>query len=101
MRAHAEDLRAEVHHRPDAATLVEAISTDYRTAPITPAERAMLDFAVALTRDPHATTARDLEALREVGFEDRAIAQIVQVTALFNYYNRIVDGLGVLPEPEW
>jgi alkylhydroperoxidase family enzyme len=40
----------------------------------------------------------DVEALREVGFSDVAIHDIVQVTALFNYYNRLADGLGVDPE---
>lgn len=61
----------------------------------------MLDFAVALTHHPAATTRGDVDLLRTHGFDDRAIAQIVQITALFNYYNRIVDGLGLEPEPEW
>ncbi len=59
----------------------------------------MLDFAVALTRAPQAMTRAHVEQLREVGFDDRAISQIVQVTALFNYYNRVADGLGIDPEP--
>jgi hypothetical protein len=29
------------------------------------------------------------------------ISQIVQVTALFNYYNRVADGLGIDHEPGW
>ena len=61
----------------------------------------MLDFAVLLTHRPAGTTRADIEALRDVGFDDRAIAQIVQITGLFNYYNRIVDGLGAEHEPEW
>lgn len=61
----------------------------------------MLDFAVMLTRTPQAMTRTHVEALRATGFDDRAISQIVQVTALFNYYNRIADGLGIEPEPEW
>ncbi|MEM7586442.1 MAG: hypothetical protein AAF560_23840 [Acidobacteriota bacterium] len=58
----------------------------------------MLDFAVALTRAPEASREDDVEALREVGFSDVAIHDIVQVTALFNYYNRLADGLGIDPE---
>ena len=99
MRAHAADLRVEVHDRSDADALVAAIASDYTRAPITAAERAMLDFAVALTLRPSATTRDDIEALRRVGFDDPAISQIVQITGLFNYYNRVVDGLGGEQEP--
>lgn len=74
---------------------------DYRKAKLSAADRAMLDFAIALTRQPAATKRRDLEVLREHGFDDVAIHDIVQVTALFNYYNRIADGLGIAHEPEW
>ena len=61
----------------------------------------MLDFAVRLTRDMGSVRETDVEALREVGFDDVAIHDIVQVTALFNYYARLADGLGIDPEPEW
>ena len=29
------------------------------------------------------------------------VSDIVQTTALFNYYDRLADGLGVDPEPDW
>lgn len=61
----------------------------------------MLDFAVKLTRTPAEMTRDDVEALRTVGFDDRAIHEIVQITALFNYYTRLADGLGIEPEPEF
>lgn len=43
-------------------------------------------------------TERDLAGLREHGYDDLAIHDIVQVIAYFNYINRIGDGLGVEPE---
>ena len=61
----------------------------------------MLDYAVKLTHTPQAMTAADVEALRQVGFDDDAISHIAQVAALFAYYNRIADGLGVDWEPQW
>ncbi len=61
----------------------------------------MLDFAALLTRTPKAVRRAHVEALRAAGFDDREISQIVQVTALFNYYNRVADGLGIEAEPEW
>lgn len=75
--------------------------TDYRQAKLDPPDRAMLDFAVKLTRTPATVCETDLDALRKLGFDDPAIHDIVQVTALFNYYDRLADGLGVDMEPEW
>lgn len=101
MRCHAEDLRAEIPAEdPERDALVEAVQHDHRDAPLTDADRAMLDFAVHLTRTPEAMDRKHVEALRHHGFGDVAIHDIVQVTALFNYYNRLADGLGIDPEPD-
>lgn len=75
-----------------------AIKEDYRRAELSLTDRRMLDFAVRLTRDPSGMSKNDVDSLREVGFGDVAIHDIVQVTALFNYYNRLADGLGIDPE---
>ena len=61
----------------------------------------MLDFAAKLTRAPASIGPSDLEELRRHGLDDAAIHDVVQVTALFNYYDRLADGLGIDPEPEW
>ncbi len=79
--------------------MVEAIKADYRCAELSAADRRMLDFAVRLTREPAKMTRADVEGLREVGFDDVAVHDIVQAAALFNYYNRLADGLGIDPEP--
>ena len=74
---------------------------DYRGAGLGAADLAMLDFAVKLTRQPAAMTRADVEGLREAGFDDEAVQEIVQIAAMFNYYNRLADGLGIDPEPDW
>lgn len=61
----------------------------------------MLDFAVKLTLTPSAMAEGDVEGLRRLGFDDAAVHDIVQVTALFNYFDRLADGLGIEPEPDW
>ncbi len=61
----------------------------------------MLDFAVKLTHHQQDMRRDDVERLRAHGFDDGAIHDIVQVTALFNYYTRLADGLGIDPEPDW
>lgn len=66
----------------------------------------MLDYAVKLTLAPGEMVAADVAALRAVGFGDRDILDICEVTAYYAYVNRIADGLGVdledwyPPEPD-
>jgi uncharacterized peroxidase-related enzyme len=75
--------------------LVDALETDYTTAPISEAERAMLDYVVQITRDATRIGPQHHARLREVGFDDRAILQITLIAAWFNYINRVADALGV------
>jgi uncharacterized peroxidase-related enzyme len=75
------------------------VRRDYREAPLSPADRAMLDFAVKLTREPRSMSRDDVETLRAAGFDDTAIHDIVQITGYFSYYNRLAEGLGIDPEP--
>lgn len=97
VRHHSASLR-----RLDAdAGLVEALATDYRAADLSPPDRAMLDYAVKLTDDPGGIEESEVAALREAGFGDRAILDICQVTAYFNFVNRMAQGLGVELEAYW
>lgn len=60
----------------------------------------MLTYATKLTQTPSEMTRQDVDDLREVGFGDRDILDIVEVVAYYAYVNRIADGLGVQLE-EW
>lgn len=75
--------------------LAAALRDDYTRAPITEAERAMLDYVVQLTKDATRTSPRDHERLRANGFDDTAILQITLIASWFNYINRVADALGV------
>jgi uncharacterized peroxidase-related enzyme len=77
---------------------VLALEEDHRAADLSPADLTMLDFAEKLTLAPGTMTRVDVERLRGHGFDDAAIHDIVQVVALFGYYNRLADGLGIDPE---
>ena len=74
---------------------VKALVEDYDKAPLTEADRAMLDYATKLTRDATRVTPKDHEHLRAVGFDDRGILQITLIASWFNYINRVADALGV------
>lgn len=60
----------------------------------------MLDFVAKLTRTPAEMEEEDdVGGLREAGFDDRAIHDIVLVAAYYAFVNRVADGLGVTLEP--
>lgn len=88
---HGEALR--VHVKDDA--FVAALREDYRTALLTPGDRALLDYATKLTRSPSSMAEEDIARLRTAGFDDRAILDANLIASLFNYFNRVVSGLGV------
>jgi uncharacterized peroxidase-related enzyme len=98
MDTHLEDLRAEVPSHPDGALLLRAAADDAGWDALAPRDRAMLEYAVKLTRTPAAVTRDDVRALRAQGLGDEAIHDVAQIAALFNYYNRLADGLGIDPE---
>jgi uncharacterized peroxidase-related enzyme len=74
---------------------VKAIVDDYENAPLSPADRAMLDYATILTEDATRIGPADHERLRAAGFDDRGILQVTLIAAWFNYINRVADALGV------
>jgi len=80
---------------------VRQLRDDYRTADLSPADRAMLDYGAKLTRTPAEVTGDDVEQLRKAGFDDAAILDICQVTAYYAFVNRLADGLGVELESFW
>lgn len=75
--------------------LVKALQEDYKTAPISEQDRAMLDYVAQLTRDATGISRQDHERLRAVGFDDQGILQITLIASWFNYINRVADALGV------
>jgi uncharacterized peroxidase-related enzyme len=75
--------------------LVKALVEDYARAPLSEADRAMLDYVTQLTKDATRITPKDHERLRSVGFDDRGILQITLIASWFNYINRVADALGV------
>lgn len=62
--------------------------------------RAACDVAAMLTNQPDAMAEAHVETLREAGWSDRAVLDIVLITAYFNFVNRIATGLGVDVGPE-
>jgi alkylhydroperoxidase family enzyme len=75
--------------------MVNALRSDYRSAPISVQDRTMLDYVVKLTKDATRCGPEDHDKLRAAGFDDRGILQITLIASWFNYINRAADALGV------
>lgn len=81
--------------------LGEALAINYRVAAISPRQRAMLDFAVAMTEASHRIEEADRAALRAHGFSDRDLWDIAAVAGFFNMSNRMASAVGMAPNPDY
>jgi uncharacterized peroxidase-related enzyme len=95
--AHAAALRL----RTKDAVLVDRLAVNYRHVDLDPRDRAMLDFAIKLTRTPDQCDEGDIAVLREAGYGDEDILHIVEVTAIFNYNVRLATATGLFPNVEY
>jgi uncharacterized peroxidase-related enzyme len=63
--------------------------------------RPVLRYAQKLTRDPASITRMDAEAIFAEGWNETALYHTIAVTALFNFMNRLVEGLGIELDPAY
>jgi len=80
--------------------MVEAVMRDYRAAPLSGEERALLAFVDKLNSTAADIRRDDIEELKRVGWTEEAIYDAITVSSLFNFYNRWCDGSGVHPMSE-
>jgi uncharacterized peroxidase-related enzyme len=65
-----------------------------------PRQRAIVDFAAKLTREPQAVRADDLKPLRAVGMDGLQIHDLIHAVAMFANANRLMQTLGEpVPSP--
>jgi alkylhydroperoxidase family enzyme len=70
---------------------------DLDLAPITPAERLLLEFVGTLTRHAYRISDEQVQGLRDVGWSDAQIAEAVYDGALFNLFTRLADAFNIHP----
>ncbi len=66
-------------------------------APVSAAERALLEFTELVNERAYDVTAEDVEALRRAGWNDDQIAEGVYIMAMFAFFNKVADAFGVPP----
>lgn len=81
--------------------LGEMFVMNYRAADLTPKQRAMIDFAVKMTKESYAIEDADRDLLRAAGWTERDIWDIGAVASFFNMTNRMASAVDMRPNPEY
>jgi uncharacterized peroxidase-related enzyme len=87
--------------RAKSPRIADQVAINYRKADITPKQKAMLDFALKVSRRSGSVGDADFEALRAHGFSDEEIWDIAGITALFGMSNRMANFLSMRPNDEF
>lgn len=78
--------------------LSEMIVQDYRRAGLDEKTRAMLDYAIKITRTPVECDEADIEKLQALGFSLDDVYDIITTASIYNYNNRVAEAAGHLPD---
>ena len=81
--------------------IADQIASNYRKADITPRQKAMLDFALKVSKSSHEISNADIENIRELGFSNDDIWDIGAISALFALSNRMANLTSMRPNDEF
>ncbi|WP_368185271.1 peroxidase-related enzyme [Aestuariibius sp. HNIBRBA575] len=81
--------------------LGEMLVMNWRVAPLDDRQTAMLLFAEKVTKESHAVVEADRQALRDVGFSDRDIWDIVSTIGFYNMSNRMASATAMAPNDDY
>ena len=79
---------------------VGVIEVNFRRAKLTARERALAEFALAMTRAPAEIEPACLKPMRQAGLSEWDILEAVHVAAYYNMSNRLVSALGIRSQQE-
>jgi len=81
--------------------IADQIAINYRKADITPRQRAMLDFAMKVSRAAEEVSEQDFADVSRHGFSDDDIWDIAAIAAFFALSNRMANVTGMRPNAEF
>jgi len=81
--------------------LADQLAVNHRKADISPRQKAMLDFALKVSRASHEIGEVDFALLRTHGFDDEDIWDIAGITAFFGLSNRMANVISMRPNDEF
>ncbi len=81
--------------------LIESAIDDLDSAQVDDKMKVILRYARKLTREPNSVAQSDADAVFAAGWDETALYHAVAVTALFNFMNRLVEGMGIALDPAY
>lgn len=81
--------------------LADQLATNWRKAPLSLRQRAMLSFAMKVALDSARIDEADFAALHAQGFSDEDAWDIGAIAAFFALSNRMANVTGMMPNPEF
>ncbi|HPU50653.1 MAG TPA: peroxidase-related enzyme [Burkholderiaceae bacterium] len=81
--------------------LADQLATNWRKAPLTARQQAMITFAMKVATASGELSEPDFEALRGHGFTDEDAWDIGAIAAFFALSNRMANLSGMMPNPEF
>jgi uncharacterized peroxidase-related enzyme len=77
------------------AGVLTALLADVESAPVRDELKPLFAYVRKLTQTPSRMVPEDADAVFAAGWEEKALFDAVSVCALFNFMNRLVEGMGL------
>ena len=81
--------------------IADQVAANYRKADLTPKQKAMLDFAMKVSREAEAVDEADFAALKTHGWNEEDAWDIAAVAAFFALSNRMANFTAMRPNEEF
>jgi len=95
--AHGHALRVALGDQVQA----DLIAINWRHADLDERRSVICGFAEKLTATPHEMVEADLHGLRAVGLTDEEIWDVIEITSMYNFTNRLALATGQIPNEEY
>jgi uncharacterized peroxidase-related enzyme len=79
----------------------ELVAANWRKAPITARQQAMLEYATKVSTASHLVSAADRQAVLDAGFSLDELWDIGAIAAFFGMSNRMANAMDLRPNPEF
>jgi uncharacterized peroxidase-related enzyme len=81
--------------------IADQVAVNYRKADITARQKAMLDFAMQVSRAAQTVGEAEIERLKQHGFDEEDVWDIMAITGLFGFSNRMANVTSMRPNDEF
>jgi len=85
----------------DDGVRARRIALDHHHVRLSKREQVLADVAEKLSTQPTSVGPDELDRLRQAGFDEPAALEVLEISAFFNYANRLTLALNVVPDKQF